>query len=475
MQRSRRVVVSVAWAIAWASAVAACGAESGGSNPDASGAATTDGSAGGAEGGDGGTSGRADTGPIGAPGDAAGDEPGDARTSDAEDAQPAGGDSGGLAESGVHDAGVDQGGGVPEASATSCTAGQYEVIAADYFTGVAIPGATATVDGAAATLPCLTLSNGVHPLQVRATGYAVYNGAIQVPGGAMTRTVSLFPVTASMSAWFALVNSDRAANGVAALQGIDSGLTISGWNHVVDMGTKGYFAHFDPNGFAPTTRSLLLGAMMMGAENAAAGDMTYVDAETAFMDEKNSLPNKTASDCAANYDLAGHYCDLVTASHNWIGFGLAKVPGSKWVTYYTEEFGDLYAYYDTTAIGPYPSPSSMAKLTMVPAQGYSFSYEFTETMPTPQPISIATLNADPTCASMCPANDAWYPSGATAVSTKGTLAYAPPLSTSQIVFLELSTNATTFFGASALAAFWAGGTAMVDTYTDATSKGYLVP
>jgi uncharacterized protein YkwD len=347
------------------------------------------------------------------------------------------------------------------------------VTAVDYFTGAPIAGATATVDGAGATLPCLTLATGVHPLLVNATGYAAYNGAIQVPGGATSRTVSLFPLTPSLSAWLTLVNSDRAANGAGPVQ-IDSGLMISGWNHVVDMGTQKYFAHFDTNGFAPTTRSVLLGSMIMGVENAAAGQKTYAAAETSFMSEKASLPNQAASDCAANYDLAGHYCDLITTSHNWVGFGLANVPGSPYTHYYTQEFGDLYAYFDTTVIGPYPSASSTATLTLLAAPGYTFKGEFTQTMAAPTPISVATLNTDPTCASMCPANDLWYPTGNKQVKGTYPIAYAPPLSTSQIVFLGMQTNQSTFVGASVYAAFWAGGTVKPNTYTDATSKTYLV-
>jgi hypothetical protein len=390
-----------------------------------------------------------------------GSEPGDARAPDGE-ADEAGNppaDSGTKADSGP----------------TNCTSSQYHVEAVDYFTGAPIAGATATVDSAGATLPCLTLATGVHPLLVTATGYAAYNGAIQVPGGAMSRTVSLFPMTPSLTAWLALVNTDRAANGAGPVQ-IDSGLMISGWNHVVDMGKQGYFAHFDTNGFAPTTRSVLLGSMMMGVENAAAGQKTYADAETSFMGEKSALPNQTASDCKNNYNLAGHYCDLITVSHNWIGFGLAKVPGSKYSEYYTQEFGDLYAYFDTTVIGPYPSVSSTATVTLVPAPGYTFGSEFTQTMPAPTPIPIATLNADPTCASMCPANDLWYPAANTQanVKAKAPIAYAPPLSTSEIVFLGLLTNETTFVGASVYATFWAGGTVKPNTYTDATSRTYLV-
>ena len=406
---------------------------------------------------------------------------GSGETEDATKAEDGGGGEGSGEAGRGHDAevetgtggAIDAGGHGGDAGPVQCTGSEYGVKVVDYFTGNAVAGTSAKVDGASATLPCFTLANGVHPLQITASGYATYNGAIQVPGGAMTRTVQLFPVTASASAWLTLVNSDRLANGAGPVQ-IDSGLMIAGWNHVVDMGKQGYFAHFDPNGFAPTTRSLLLGSMMMSAENLAAGDKTYADAEAAFMGEKNSLPNKAPGDCTADYNAAGHYCDLITASHNWVGFGMAHVPGAPYQgLYYSQEFGDLYAYYDTTVLGSYPATNSTATIELVPASGYTFKYELVQTMPAPSPITIATLNTDPTCASMCPTNDPWYPSGSTTVP-KAPTPYAPPLSASEIVFLGLATNETTFFGVSAYAAFWAGGTTMPTTYDDAASEAYLI-
>ena len=65
---------------------------------------------------------------------------------------------------------------------------------------------------------------------------------------------------------------------------------------------------------------------------------------------------------------------------------------------------------------------------------------------------------------MCPPVDAWYPTGNTSVSMGAPKAYTPSLNESQIVFVEITTSAMSFFGASVYAAFWGGGTVAPDTY-----------
>jgi Cysteine-rich secretory protein family len=355
----------------------------------------------------------------------------------------------------------------------ACTAGQITVTVVDYFTGKPID-ASATVDGAStgAALPCLTVAPGVHPFAIAASGYATFNDAIQVPGGATSRTVQLVPVTPSLASWLTLVNSDRMANGAGPLQ-LDNGLMMAAWDHAVDMGVHAYFAHFDPHGFAPTTRSLMLGSMVIAAEDIAVGQPTYVQAEASFMAERLKLPHQSPSDCATDYNLADHYCDIITPSHNWLGLGIADVPGSPYKTYFDQEFGDLYGYYDTTVLGPEPPPSDSAPLTLIAAPGDSFTYEYVQTMPAPTPVPIATLNEDPECSSMCPPGDLWYPTGNTSVTSGAPKAFTPSLNESQIVFVEITTSAKSFFGASVYAAFWGGGTVLPDTY-GASALSYRV-
>ena len=165
---------------------------------------------------------------------------------------------------------------------------------------------------------------------------------------------------------------------------------------------------------------------------------------------------------------------IVFAAHNWVGLGLASVPGSPWGTYYDQEFGDLYGYYDTTVLPPEPALGASASLQMLPAAGQSFVDDYVGTMQAPTPISIATLNADMTCASMCPAGDQWFPGNEMTVGGSTPTPFMPPLSQSQMVFAGLATNAMPYVGASAWAGFWPGGTVLPDSY-GASSVTYLVP
>ncbi|HEY6459124.1 MAG TPA: CAP domain-containing protein [Polyangiaceae bacterium] len=409
-------------------------------------------------------------GTSGTPGGGTDDGAGATSSGGGESSSGAGGGSGGGETGGSSDAGAGETGGPSGACAS--TAVRIDVV--DYFTGSPVK-AEATADGASAgsgSSFCLAVGTGLHPVTIGASGYATYNGAIQLPGGATKRSVRLFPVGPSLAGWLALVNSDRQANGSPPVQ-LDDGLTIAAWDHAVDMGTQNYFAHFDPHGFAPTTRSLLLGSMLIGAESCAAGATTYQEAESEFMAEKSSLPNQSPSDCAQDDSLAGHYCNLVWASHNWVGLAIVDVPGSTYETYFDQEFGDLYGYYDTTVLPPEPALGANGALSMLPSTGFSFSDEYVATMPAPTPIAIATLNADPTCASSCPATDEWYPDGGTDVGGAAPSPVHPPFAASQLVFVAMDSTATTFESSSAWAAFWPGGTVLPESY-GAGSEKYLV-
>lgn len=351
--------------------------------------------------------------------------------------------------------------------ATSPTAGQQAaaVSVVDYFTAQTIGSASVTVDGAPLTH---ALSTGLHTLVVTAPGYATFNGAIQVPGGAANRTVKLFPVSPSMTAWLAQIDADRAANGAGAVQ-LDDMLSIAAYDHAVDQATQGYFAHFDPQGFSPNTRSLLLGSMMQGLEDIAAGYAGWAGAESAMMAERTALPHQDAADCQTSSEsLAGHYCNIVWPLHNWVGLALLSAPGgaTQYGTYYDQEFGELYGVYDTTVP---PAAASAGSLSFAGANGSTLGTGYVATLATPAPIAIATLNADPRCASSCPAADQWYPSAGNTFFSAGTWTFTTALSSSQLTFPELSSNVAGLFDGAAIdAVAWPGATVTPATYTGST-------
>jgi len=335
----------------------------------------------------------------------------------------------------------------------------------DYFTGAPISAAV-QVEGAnvagSGGVYVMSPNPGLYALQIRADGYATYNGAIQLPGGVTTRVIKLFPETPAMSAWIAQINADRAGSGAGAVQ-LDDMLSIAAFDHAVDMAMRGYFAHFDPHGFAPTTRSLLLGSMLVGSENIAGGFSTWAVAEQAFMNERSALPNQSPADCVLSGAEAGHYCNLVAGSHNWVGLAIANVSSSLYNFYYDQEFGDLYAIYDTSVVQPEPALGFQASLAIADASGATVTGGYLGTMSAPQPISLATLNADPGCLSSCPAVDQWYPlktgfNGATPP-------FALNLSQNQLYFALSTVSAlNVFVGYGSYAAYWAGGNAQPDQY-----------
>lgn len=335
----------------------------------------------------------------------------------------------------------------------------------DYFTAQAVGSASVSIDGAAATRG---LSAGLHTLVVTAPGYATFNGAIQIPGGASNRTVKLFPVSPSMAAWLTQINADRAANGASAVQ-LDDMLTIAAYNHAVDEATQGYFAHFDPQGFSPNTRSLLLGSMMQGLEDIAAGFPTWAGAETAMMGERTALPHQDAADCqTTSEDLAGHYCNIVWPTHNWVGLAILSAPNgaTQYGTYYDQEFGELYGIFDATAP---PAQASAGTLLFAGANGSSLTSGFVATLQIPAPISIATLNADPRCTSMCPAADQWYPTASNAYFSADSWPFTAALGSAQLTFPELYSNVSGLFDGVAIdAAAWPGGTVTPPTYSSST-------
>ena len=351
--------------------------------------------------------------------------------------------------------------------ATSPTAGQQAaaVSVVDYFTAQTIGSASVTVDGAPLTH---ALSTGLHTLVVTAPGYATFNGAIQVPGGAANRTVKLFPVSPSMTAWLAQIDADRAANGAGAVQ-LDDMLSIAAYDHAGRSSDSGLLRALRPAGVQP--EHALAAAGLDDARSGRhrrglrrlgrRGKRDDGGAYRAAAPGRRRLPNEPES-------LAGHYCNIVWPLHNWVGLALLSAPGgaTQYGTYYDQEFGELYGVYDTTVP---PAAASAGSLSFAGANGSTLGTGYVATLATPAPIAIATLNADPRCASSCPAADQWYPSAGNTFFSAGTWTFTTALSSSQLTFPELSSNVAGLFDGAAIDAdAWPGATVTPATYTGST-------
>lgn len=119
-----------------------------------------------------------------------------------------------------------------------------------------------------------------------------------------------------------LINDYRTANGVPALKVSISLTTASRWKSN-DMGAKNYFAHNDLDGRDPFQRMVAFGYnynTWLG-ENIAAG---FSDASSTFTQWKNS---------------PGHDRNMLDPNFKVIGVGRAVYPGTRYINYWTTDFG----------------------------------------------------------------------------------------------------------------------------------------
>ncbi len=119
-----------------------------------------------------------------------------------------------------------------------------------------------------------------------------------------------------------LINDYRTANGAPALKVSISLTNASRWKSN-DMGSKNYFAHNDLDGRDPFQRMVAFGYnynTWLG-ENIAAG---YSDASSTFTQWKNS---------------PGHDRNMLDPNFKVIGIGRAVYPGTRYINYWTTDFG----------------------------------------------------------------------------------------------------------------------------------------
>jgi hypothetical protein len=121
----------------------------------------------------------------------------------------------------------------------------------------------------------------------------------------------------------ALVNGIRARHGLAPLV-VSPELTASAQNYAAAMGRLSFFGHQGPDGSRLDTRDEAAGYLdwTFLAENLAAGQPTAQQAVAAWV----ASPS--------------HYADILSWQAHETGVGFALAPGSKYVFYWVQEFGD---------------------------------------------------------------------------------------------------------------------------------------
>ena len=130
------------------------------------------------------------------------------------------------------------------------------------------------------------------------------------------------------AAFLEIINEYRTANGLGTLAASRS-INQAAYDHSLDMGVQGYFAHDSLDGRSPWDRMCAAGhepactgSAMMG-ENIAAGNE---DAWNTFVQWRES---------------PGHNANMLTAGFTCIGIGRAIVPGSRYRVYWTTDFSSI--------------------------------------------------------------------------------------------------------------------------------------
>jgi uncharacterized protein YkwD len=120
-----------------------------------------------------------------------------------------------------------------------------------------------------------------------------------------------------------LVNGVRARSGLAPLV-LSSELTMSARNYASAMAQGGFFGHIGPDGSSLDTRDEAAGYLDWTylAENLAGGQKTSQQVVDAWL----ASPS--------------HRRDLLSPFARETGVGFAMAPGSKYVFYWVQEFGD---------------------------------------------------------------------------------------------------------------------------------------
>ncbi|MBP2652720.1 MAG: SCP-like extracellular [Firmicutes bacterium] len=115
----------------------------------------------------------------------------------------------------------------------------------------------------------------------------------------------------------ALLNADRAANGLPALK-LNSQLTALAESYVKDMISRGFFAHNNPEGLSPFDRMRQAGISYRYAGENLAINASVTGAESALMNS------------------SGHRANILNANYTQVGIGVAR--SSSGMVYVAQEF-----------------------------------------------------------------------------------------------------------------------------------------
>jgi Uncharacterized protein with SCP/PR1 domains len=152
------------------------------------------------------------------------------------------------------------------------------------------------------------------PGQTSNTGQTSNSGQSGTTGSGQTTTTTS---ASEEQQALTLLNKDRAANGLPALQA-NSQLTQLARNYANDMISRGFFSHYNPEGLSPFDRMQRAGISYKYAGENLAINTSVATAENAFMTS------------------AGHRANILNTNYNEVGIGV--VHNTKGQVYVVQEF-----------------------------------------------------------------------------------------------------------------------------------------
>ena len=189
---------------------------------------------------------------------------------------------------------------------------------------------------------------------------AVLGAAIVVPAGAAAGAASVDPtvISAAESAMVKALNADRTARGLVAVQP-DTRLMDIARARSVDMATKGYFSHSQPDG-----RSVF--------DILTASKITWYNAGEIIA--WNTYPMESTVSAANTQwmNSPGHKAIVVGTDYNYVGVGLAVDASGKklWTAVYMKGPDRTAARATVTGSALRAGPTSTSRYTKLTWSGY---------------------------------------------------------------------------------------------------------
>lgn len=192
----------------------------------------------------------------------------------------------------------------------------------------------------------------------------------------------------------ALINADRAANGLTAVAWDETAATAGAF-HAADMVQYNYFSHWNQDGLGPEHRYAQAGGQDAVTENLHAFSHTYDDGRAAPIENWQEVIQNAQTGLM---NSPGHRANILDPAHTHVGIGMAYNPETGQFRL-AQEFTNRYAQLNQ----PIPAQAALGDEIVVngriPNNSISNILLDLAYGPFPAPMSLSELNATSTYSS----------------------------------------------------------------------------